>query len=229
MENALIVVAKKPSPGTTKTRLVPPLSPQRAAELYRCLLLDTLDLMLHVGNVQPVIAYTPPDAESYFRRIAPHGFELVAQQGQTLGERLDCLLRAHLQMGYRRVVVVDSDSPTLPPEYLLRSFQHLEADHVDVVVGPCEDGGYYLIGLKQPCSAIFQVVMSTPTVLKETLRLAHGQGLRTVCLPTWYDTDTAEDLKRLQRELARLPADTAPCTRQWLLSWRESPTWEGGA
>ena len=220
MENALVVVAKKPSPGTTKTRLVPPLSPQRAAELYRCLLLDTLDLMRRVGNVQPVIAYTPADAETYFHGIAPPGFELVAQQGQTLGERLDRVLRAHLQMGYRRVVVMDSDSPTLPPEYLLRSFQHLEADHVDLVVGPCVDGGYYLIGLKSPCSALFQVVMSTSRVLQETLQLANHHGLRAVCLPPWYDTDTPQDLERLQRELARLPADTAPSTRQLLFSWR---------
>lgn len=219
MENALIVVAKKPSPGTTKTRLVPPLSPQRAAELYRCLLLDTLDLMCRVRDVKPVIAYTPADAESYFRGIAPHGFELVAQQGQTLGERLDRVLRAHLQMGYRRVVVMDSDSPTLPTEYLLGSFRHLEADHVDVVLGPCEDGGYYLIGLKHPCSAIFQVVMSTSTVFQQTLQLAHREGLRTACLPSWYDIDTPKDLERLQGELAGLPADTAPCTRQWLLGW----------
>jgi rSAM/selenodomain-associated transferase 1 len=229
MENALIVVAKKPAPGTTKTRLVPPLSPQRAAELYRCLLLDTLHLMRRVGNVQPVIAYTPADAESYFRAIAPPGFDLVAQQGQTLGERLDRVLRAHLQMGYRRVVVMDSDSPTLPAEYLLRSFHHLDADHVDVVVGPCEDGGYYLIGLKHPCSALFKVVMSTSTVFHETLRLAHREGLRTICLPVWYDTDTPQDLERLQRELAGLPADSASCTRQLLSGWRQSPTWEGGA
>jgi rSAM/selenodomain-associated transferase 1 len=219
MDNALIVVAKRPSPGNTKTRLVPPLTPEQAADLYNCLLFDTLDVMRHVGNAQPVIAYAPADAESYFRGIAPQGFEWIAQHGQTLGQRLDNVLRAHLKMGYARAVVMDSDSPTLPPTYLEQAFEELEDERVDVVVGPCEDGGYYLIGLKRPCSALFDVVMSTATVLQETLQRAHGQGLQTACLPTWYDIDTPEDLERLRRELARLPADRAPRTRQLLLSW----------
>jgi glycosyltransferase A (GT-A) superfamily protein (DUF2064 family) len=114
---------------------------------------------------------------------------------------------------------MDSDSPTLPPKYLKQALERLEDENVDVVVGPCEDGGYYLIGLKHPCSALFNVVMSTPTVLQETLQRARGQGLRTACLPTWYDIDTPEDLERLRRELASLPAHTAPRTRQLLLSW----------
>ena len=219
MDNALIVVAKKPTPGNTKTRLIPPLSPEQAADLYNCLLSDTLDVMRHVENAQPVIAYAPADAESYFRGIAPQGFELIAQHGQTLGQRLDNVLRTHLKMGYTQAVVMDSDSPTLPPKYLRQALERLEDEHVDVVVGPCEDGGYYLIGLKRPCSALFNVVMSTPTVLQETLQRAHGQGLRTVCLPAWYDIDTPEDLERLRRELARLPAHRAPRTRHLLLSW----------
>jgi rSAM/selenodomain-associated transferase 1 len=219
MDNALIVVAKKPTPGSTKTRLVPPLSPEQAADLYNCLLFDTLDVMRQVKNAQPVIAYAPADAEGYFRGIAPQGFELIVQQGQSLGQRLDNVLRAHLKMGHSRAVVMDSDSPTLPPHYLEQAFEELEDERVDVVVGPCEDGGYYLIGLKRPCSALFDVVMSTPTVLQETLQRAHTQGLRTACLPAWYDIDMPEDLERVRRELARLPGDRAPRTRELLLSW----------
>ena len=136
MDSALIVVAKKPSPGNTKTRLVPPLSPEQAADLYNCLLFDTLDVMRRVENAQPVIAYAPADAERYFQGIAPQGFDLIEQQGQTLGQRLDNVLRAHLRMGYARAVVMNSDSPTLPPMYLEMSFEELEKEDVDVVFGP---------------------------------------------------------------------------------------------
>jgi len=220
MDNALIVVAKRPTPGNTKTRLIPPLTPAQAADLYNCLLFDTLDVMRYVDSAQPVIAYAPADAGSYFRGIAPPGFELIAQHGQNLGQRLDNVLRAHLKQGYVRTVVMNSDSPTLPPEYLQQAFEHLADEQVDVVVGPCADGGYYLIGLKRPCSTLFDVVMSTPTVLQETLQRAHEEGLRTVCLPAWYDVDWPKDLERLRGELDRLPAHRAPRTRDLLASWR---------
>jgi rSAM/selenodomain-associated transferase 1 len=221
MKRALIVVAKEPSPGTTKTRLVPPLTPEEAAELYRCLLSDTLELMGRVDGAQPVLAYTPAQAEPFFRGFVPHGFQLIAQRGPTLGQRLDNVLRAHLEQGYVQAVVMDSDSPTLPPAYLQQAFQQLDQPEVDVVLGPTEDGGYYLIGLKRPCSALFEVAMSTPTVLQETLELARRQGLRVACLPAWYDVDNAEDLQRLRRELAAQPNDIAPSTRRLLVTWSD--------
>ncbi len=217
MNRALIVVAKQPSPGNTKTRLVPPLTPEEAAELYRCLLSDTLQLMCRVAGVQPVLAYTPTEAEPFFRGLVPDGFQLISQRGQTLGQRLDNVLRAHLEGGYAQAVVMDSDSPTLPPAYLQQAFQQLDHPEVDVVLGPTEDGGYYLIGLTRPCSALFDVVMSTPTVLRETLQLARGQGLRAACLPAWYDVDNAQDVQRLRRELAALSDDIAASTRRLLL------------
>ncbi|MFW9894125.1 MAG: hypothetical protein ACFFFO_18115, partial [Candidatus Thorarchaeota archaeon] len=86
--SALIVVAKQPAPGRTKTRLTPPLSPEHAAALYECFLRDTLDLMRHIPDVQPVVAYLPPEARAYFRGVAPD-FELLLQEGQSLGARLD--------------------------------------------------------------------------------------------------------------------------------------------
>ncbi len=217
MNRALIVVAKQPSPGNTKTRLVPPLTHEEAAELYHCLLSDTLQLMGRVPGVQPVLAYTPDEAERFFRDFVPDGFTLIAQRGQTLGQRLDNVLRAYLEGGYAQAVVMDSDSPTLPAQYLQQAFDQLGRAEVDVVVGPTEDGGYYLIGLKRPCAALFDVVMSTPTVLQETLELAREQGLRAACLPAWYDVDKAEDLQLLRRELRALPDDIAPSTRRLLL------------
>jgi rSAM/selenodomain-associated transferase 1 len=217
MNRALIVVAKEPQPGNTKTRLVPPLAPEQAAELYRCLLADTLELMQRVNGVQHVLAYKPAEAHAFFRRFVPDGFELIAQRGRTLGERLDHVLRARLEAGYAQAVVMNSDSPTLPPRYLQQAFEQLDRPRVDVVLGPTEDGGYYLIGLKRPCADLFDVVMSTSTVLQETLDLARAQGLHAACLPAWYDVDNAQDLERLRQELAALPLDIAPSTRRLLL------------
>ena len=219
MNRALIVMAKRPWPGETKTRLSPPLTPTDASALYRCLLLDTLDLMNRLQSIRGVVAYSPAHAKQYFRTIVPDGFELIPQQGLNLGERLDNVLRRCLERGYVQAVVMNSDGPTLPADYLLRAFRCLDDGDVDVVLGPSDDGGYYLIGLKQPCSALFDIVMSTSTVFQETMERARRQGLRVTCLPPWYDVDTPEELRRLATEVSSLPDEVASNTRRFLLNW----------
>jgi len=212
--NALIVVAKRPAPGNTKTRLSPPLTPELASALYECFLFDTLDQMRQVGDVQPVIAYL--DEPDYFRRLAPD-FELIPQEGRDLGERLDNALTSCLSRGYERAVIMDSDSPTLPPDYLSLSFRLL-SDGADVVLGPCDDGGYYLIGVKQPAPRLLREVhMSTPTVAAETMALAKEEGLRLVTLPIWYDIDDVASLSRLIQEIEHHDLAHAKHTRQFLL------------
>jgi glycosyltransferase A (GT-A) superfamily protein (DUF2064 family) len=122
-----------------------------------------------------------------------------------------------LQEGYGQAVVMDSDSPTLPLACLRQAFQTLDDPATDVVLGPCDDGGYYLIGLKSPCPALFRgITMSTPTVATETMERARNQGLRTFCLPRWYDVDIYADLTRLIEELRFLPDALAPNTREFL-------------
>ena len=221
MDRALIVVAKRPSPGSTKTRLVPPLSPKQAARLYRCMLLDTLEAMQQVSGVDHVVAYAPDEARAYFGDLAPSGYRLVPQSGETLGERLDTVLRAHLENGYAQAVVMNSDGPTLPIDYVQQAFEELSKTGVDAVLGPSEDGGYYLIGLKSPCSRLFDVTMSTATVLEETLSLARELQLQTACLPIWHDVDTPDQLQRFVREVAELPADRVPHSRRLLGTWTQ--------
>lgn len=215
MENALIVVAKRPMAGQTKTRLTPPLPPLMAADLYECFLQDTLACIRQVPEVQPVIAYLPAEAEAYFRQLAPD-FELLLQEGPDLGVRLDNALTHYLHAGYRRVAIMNSDGPTLPATCLQAAFTEL-AGPADVVLGPCDDGGYYLIGLKQPAPRLLREVrMSTPQVTDDTLALAQAEGLRVTLLPTWYDVDDTESLIRLRDELAEAPASLAPHTQSFL-------------
>ncbi|MEW5956843.1 MAG: TIGR04282 family arsenosugar biosynthesis glycosyltransferase [Chloroflexota bacterium] len=212
--NALLVVAKRPAPGQTKTRLSPPLGPEQAAALYECFLRDTLDLVRQVAGAQPVIAFLPPSEETYFTELASD-FELIRQEGADLGARLDNALTHYLQLGYQRVIIMDSDSPTLPLDCLVAAFTAL--DEADVVLGPCDDGGYYLIGLTQPAPRLLrEVPMSTPTVAADTLALAAEAGLRVKLLPIWYDIDNVATLNRLSAELAGASNGVARHTRAFL-------------
>ncbi len=211
--NALIVVAKRPMPGKTKTRLSPPLAPELASALYECFLFDTLDQMRQVSEAQHVIAYL--DECEYFQRLAPD-FELIPQEGHDLGERLDNALTFYLSRGYERAVIMDSDSPTLPASYLLQAFEVLSSD-ADVVLGPCDDGGYYLIGLKKPSPRLLREVhMSTPAVATETIALAKEEGLSLVTLPTWYDIDDLASLARLINEMESLDSANMSHTRRFI-------------
>ena len=213
--NTLLVVAKQPLPGQTKTRLCPPLSYAQAADLYECFLRDTLDLMHRVHDVQRLIGFLPEDASKYFQDLAPD-MELTCQHGNSLGERLDHLLTDVLLNGSQRAVVMDSDSPTLPAAYISQAFDQLT--NADVVIGPTRDGGYYLIGMRKPQSHLLRdVQMSTPHVLADTLALAKSTGLAVSLLPTWYDVDTIDDLYHLDEEITKLSKNTsAAATRDWL-------------
>jgi rSAM/selenodomain-associated transferase 1 len=213
--NALIVVAKQPAPGKTKTRLSPPLSPRQASDLYDCFLRDTLETMRQVEHAQPVIAYLPPEAHNHFKQLAPD-FQLSLQQGADLGARLDHALTTWLSNGYISAVIMNSDSPTLPTGYISQAFASLSGG-ADVVLGPCDDGGYYLIGLRQPAPRLLREVrMSTATVAADTIALVKEEGLSISLLPTWYDVDDAAALSRLVQEVKMLEASAATHTRRFL-------------
>jgi hypothetical protein len=197
-ERALLVMAKRPFPGRTKTRLVPPFSPSEVAVLYECFLRDVLDTVRNVPDITPFIAFTPIQEIDYFRQLAPD-FGLIPQEGQTLGQRLEYVLRQVQSLGFRLVAAINSDSPTLPAAYLSQAFTELDKPVVDVVFGPCEDGGYYLIGWKRPFPRlVLDVRMSTSHVLRDTLALADEEKARAALLPSWYDVDDVTDWERLK-------------------------------
>lgn len=223
MERTLLVVAKEPAAGQTKTRLCPPLDAATAAGLYAAFLRDTLDIMRRVPAVRREIVYLPADAAGYFRDLAPD-MALSLQYGASLGERLDNLLTTSFVHGAAQAVVMDSDSPTLPAAFVARAFALL--DEHDLVLGPCDDGGYYLIGLRSPQPRVLRdVTMSTPHVVRDTLSIAAELGLHVALLPAWYDVDTAAELARLRAELRAAPPEVAAHTRRFLagLAWPPEP------
>jgi uncharacterized protein len=220
---AVAIMAKAPLPGQVKTRLCPPLSPDEAAGLYRCFLLDKIQQVRALERAQPVIAYAPEDAGQIFGAMAPD-LELLPQRGANLGVRLTGILERLLEAGHDGAVAIDSDTPTLPVRLLQQAVDRLADDPaLDVVLGPTEDGGYYLIGLKAPQPVLFtDMPWSTADVLPETVRRAEGRRLRLAQLPPWYDVDTSEDLDRLRAELARSEARVAPFTRRFFQGSRSS-------
>jgi hypothetical protein len=221
---ALCIMAKAPEPGRVKTRLCPPLSPADAAELYRCFLLDKIAQARGVAGAERVLAYAPAQAAVVFEALAP-GFTLLAQRGADLTARLVAVCAELFRSGCDAAILIDSDTPTLPTERLDRAVAVMSDGGHDLVFGPSEDGGYYLIGLRRPHPELFEGMRwSTPTVLEETLRRAHALGLSSTRLSAWYDVDTAADLVRLQAEIA-VESDGGPRhTRRFLLersAWLE--------
>lgn len=216
MTRSLVVMSKRPAAGATKTRLVPPLTGGQAANLYECFLLDALQIARSIPDVVRYIAYPPADGRDYFLRLAPD-FDLVPQIGGGLGDRLAYVIEEIARRDRGPVVALSSDSPTLPAAHVAGAFDILARDEADVVLGPCDDGGYYLIGLSRPQPRLLaEVPMSTPHVLRDTLALAATLGLRAALLLPWYDVDVADDLRRLAAELAASPPEAAHHTRMFL-------------
>src|SRR5215831_2469258 len=217
---AVAIMAKAPWPGTVKTRLSPPLLATEAAALYRCFLLDKIRAVEALTGAQPVIAYTPDDARMEFDTLAP-SFTLVPQRGPDLGARLHGILTHLLAAGHAGAMAVDSDTPTLPARFLQQAVDCLTRPGPDVVLGPTEDGGYYLIGIRRPHRELFDAMpWSTPEVLEVTLRRAAAAGLRAACLPSWFDVDTPDDLERLSKSINVDEATSAPETERFLTTWR---------
>lgn len=211
MKRRLILMAKQPIPGHTKTRLLPVLSAEAAAALYECFLQDKIAQMRQVKNVEWAIAYHPAEARAYFADLAPD-FTLIQQEGADLAERLRSVFGQSFDQGIDHAVAIDSDTVTLPPDYLQQAVDWLDDPSIDVTIGGCEDGGYYAIGMKCPHPTLFEVEMSTPYVLQDTLVQAEKADLKVYLLPKWYDVDTPTDLQRLASEV-----DENSATGQFLM------------
>ena len=206
----LVVVAKEPVPGKVKTRFYPELSPIDAAGLYRCFLLDRIAEVSALTGMDIAIAYTPEEARGTFAEFALDGFELFAQRGKHLGERLHNIFSDKFDLGYSAVSIVDSDSPDLPKAVMESSFQLLLTGQAEVVFGPCHDGGYYLVGMRKPHPELFRnIPWSTDNVLSTSLEKARKLGIHVKLLTLWSDLDTFEDLLAFYNKYknCRLPDD----------------------
>ena len=204
---ALAVMAKAPRAGKVKTRLAPPLTLDQAAELNVCFLRDTAENLAAVataGGAAGVISYTPVGEEALFDNLLPADFALIPQRGDGFGERLLATAHDLFSCGYGSVCLIDSDSPTVPAASFEQAVVELQREGDRIVLGPSEDGGYYLIGLKRVHPEPFaDITWSTSSVFAETVAAANAAGIEVVILPLWYDVDDGEALELLTAELVR--------------------------
>jgi uncharacterized protein len=219
--SAVAIMAKAPRPGQVKTRLCPPLSREEAAALYRCFLLDKIAQVSALQRAVPVLSYGPADAKVLFEDFTPGHFVLIPQFGDDLGARLLSTFDQLFRRGYTQVMAIDSDTPTLPKAYLEHALTLIAHPGIDVVLGPTDDGGYYLIGLRCAHRRLFeQMPWSTSRVLPETLRRSEAYGLSVACIESWFDVDTPADLKRLIASLACTDDGRAQHARRFLQEHR---------
>jgi rSAM/selenodomain-associated transferase 1 len=216
-------MTKAPRAGEVKTRLVPPLTHSEAADLSLCLLRDTAENMAQVAARAPadvIAVYAPQGSEKEYDGMLPESFSLLSQSNGSLGDRLFNATCALLNVGYAAVCLINSDSPTLPPEHLEDAIAALGRPGDRIVLGPAEDGGYYLIGLKRGHRRVFEHIdWSTDRVLRQTLERADEAGVEVQMLPAWYDLDDAGTLARACQELLSSNQNggyPAPLTRDCL-------------
>ena len=202
---ALVIFAKAPIPGEVKTRLCPPLTPDEAAALHGSFVLDMLErTKLAVAKLQlpfhRYLACAPSSALVFFKIMEERqGVRLLDQAGEDLGQRMHRTCVDLFAKGYKQVLIVGTDVPTLPLSVFQEAFAMLGRS--DVVLGPALDGGYYLIGLTQPAEKLFTgVPWSTDQVLAVTQQQAKTLGLSVGLTTAWRDVDTIADLQALITE-----------------------------
>jgi uncharacterized protein len=203
---AIGIIAKAPLPGRSKTRLASAIGEVAASELSACFLRDVAAAIEAVPETlgrRGYGVYAPAGAEYVMRELLPAGFGLLLQAGDDLGHVLLGATRELLEAGHDGVLLVNGDSPTLPPRLLVRAIEALREEGDRMVLGPASDGGYYLIGLKHPHARLFaQIAWGTENVARSTCERAAEIGLATTLLQEWYDVDDIETLHWLRDELA---------------------------
>lgn len=203
---AIGIMCKAPQPGRTKTRLGAEIGAAGAAKLSACFLRDVAAAIESVPSRlgrKGYAVYAPAGTESDLRQLIPPSFGLLLQADAEFGNVLHGAMHDLLAAAYDCVVLVNGDSPTLPPSLLVETINTLRQAGDRMVLGPASDGGYYLVGLKHLRRRLFEEIdWGTGVVAAQTLERAKEIGLDSVVLPEWYDVDDAETLRWLQDELA---------------------------
>ncbi|CAN5135663.1 TIGR04282 family arsenosugar biosynthesis glycosyltransferase [soil metagenome] len=220
---AILIMTKVPKPGMVKTRLRPFLSDDQCSELSKCFLTDTIDKCLMVTpNV--IVAYAAHGDEGSIFDLLPETVTCIKQNGKDLGERLVSAIDFAEANNCGPILVIGTDSPTIPLKAIRTAFRHLDSPETQMVLCGTEDGGYCLLGLKKNVPAIFQdIPWSSERVYSTTLKRADQAGLTGIVeLLQWYDVDTPNDLRRLYDEVeggAHVSA-IVPNTARWIAANR---------
>jgi rSAM/selenodomain-associated transferase 1 len=221
--NALAVMAKAPLAGAVKTRLIPFLTADQAAELARALLFDQLEHLCALENTDLYLAFTPTEEEMLMRRLAPARFALFPQSAGDLGARMQNIFTVLFAQGHRAVVLIGADFAPVPFEYFARAFDSLHAGAPRAVLGPSRDGGYYLVGLNDSQPGLFaNMTWSHDRVMAQSVARLRKLGVATSTLPPWFDIDTPDDLKNFAANFSEPQKasmkNTLPLLRRWTVA-----------
>ncbi|WP_291298111.1 TIGR04282 family arsenosugar biosynthesis glycosyltransferase [Elioraea sp.] len=205
-------MAKAPRAGLAKTRLIPALGAEGAAQLARAFLVDSTAAARSAATTYVIAS---PDA-ACDDLAALTGLAALPQGEGDLGARIVAGFDALFARGHAPVLLIGADTPTLPRGHIAAALALLAEAPDRAVFGPTEDGGYWLVGLSAPAPALFAgIAWSTPRVLDETLAAAARAGIAVALAPPWHDIDEPDDLAVLARQLDADSA-TAPATRDTL-------------
>ena len=197
-DNAVILFARDPILGQVKTRLNSFLDNETILKLYICFLEDSLAKIQEVGKADCFVGISPENNSGFFNQKNISGITLFSQKGKDLGDKMRQAFNDRFRQGYTKVVIIGSDSPSLPVSYIKKA---LESEK-NLVLGPSIDGGYYLIAMKGKVFEVFSGVdWGTDKVLHETLQRVKDGVISFDLLPVWYDVDLPEDLKFLKTHL----------------------------
>ncbi len=201
MDTSLILFARAPVSGKVKTRLTPHISSQKATDLYKAFIIDIVTSLKKLKGQDLTIAYTPDSShDTSFHGLVGRSIPLFSQRGDTLGERLKNAFQDSFCKETKRVIIIGTDSPTLPVSYIKEAFHALR--DVPIVIGPTFDGGYYLIGLSEFTGEIFDdIEWGSAYVFSQTITRIKELNKQLYVLPPWYDIDTPSDLSFLRTHL----------------------------
>ena len=198
--NALLIFAKYPDPGKVKTRMQPQVSAQDAADLYRAMVEDLYISFDHSGDFNTIVYFTPESKRSAFKNWLGSGVSLKNQCDGNLGDKLGTAFKSCFNDGYKKVIAIGGDCVTITAEEISRAFETLETD--DAVIGPTEDGGYYLIGTAEMIPGLFDTIAwSTELVFTQTIQKLKSSSLRFTVLEKKFDIDTVQDAERLFQKI----------------------------
>jgi uncharacterized protein len=204
-KGCILVFVRTPEKGKVKTRLANVIGNDAAFHLYMSFVADELD-MLRTLFFDVIICFHPHTERESIENWLKHDFDLMAQHGDNLGQRMDNAFEEVFSRGYQQALLIGSDLPNLPSSIILDAFNHLT--HYDSVIGPCEDGGYYLIGFRAHTyykEIFMQIEWGTARVYEQTLLSFHEKHLNYYTLIKWRDIDDHKDLIWLKRSLDKDP------------------------
>jgi len=193
-KTCILFYLKFPEKGKVKTRLDDNIGKAKTLKLYKAFVIDSLDTLKRL-NKPVIVCYIPNKAKEEIRQWLGKDYIYSLQLGKNLGMRMKNSFKQALKKGYEKVIIIGSDSPDLPLAFLKKAIEML--DKTEAVIGPSEDGGYYLLGFTKSgfSPMVFDdIPWSTPSVFSKTMKKLRDLKITTSSLPAWRDVDTFQDL-----------------------------------